>query len=120
VSNARQIPVDELFRQYVEAVEMVAADAVTQLAWMDSFRMPSDEILLQLNDAVYSFQPRLISAGLVTEPGVSAVAAIVAEFDSWTDLDLWRSDNALLERGEWDHVRETARRALTELNKPAS
>ena len=91
---------DELFRQYVEVVEVVAADAVSQLAWIDQMRVPSDEIRQQLDDAVFSFQERLVGSGRLSEAGLSAVASIVAEFDSWDDEALWRSDQALIERIE--------------------
>lgn len=58
------IPVELLFDQYREAVACVAMDADDQQAWMRSgeVHVPSDEILQQLDDAIYCFQPRLMRA----------------------------------------------------------
>jgi hypothetical protein len=120
VGDVRWISVDELFRQYLETVQLVAADAATQLAWMDRWRVPSDEIRLQLDDAVFSFEDRLLKAKRLTSADVLAVAAIRAEFDSWDEVALWRSREALAERTEWKQVRRIAQDALKVLQSPES
>ncbi len=113
----REISLDELFKQYVDAVEIVAADAATQRAWMDLHDFPADEIWQNLDQSVFSFTARLTRAGRLTEAAVSAVAAILTEFESWDNPSLWRSDDALGERAEWAQARETAQQALAVLKQ---
>lgn len=109
----------ETFVQYREAVAVVASSALDQQTWMRSLPVivPSDEIMLSLEDSVYAQQTRLVDAGLISHEAVAAVAAILAEFESWTDVTLWQSADAM-ERPEWNHVRATAARALLLLDAP--
>jgi hypothetical protein len=91
----------------------VAAEAAAQREWMRSgtVQVPSDEVIQDLGNVVFSHQPRLMRAGLLTSEATAAVAEILAEFEPWTDMTLWQSDEAM-ERPEWGSVRQTARRAL--------
>ena len=100
------------FREYREAIAIVAADAGEQVAWADANSWPWDEIRQTLDDAVYCQQGLLRRAWLLTDHAIEGVAQILAEFDAWTDESLWRSEEALKSRAEWARVRSIAKRAL--------
>jgi hypothetical protein len=80
--------------------------------------VPSDEIMQDLDDVVFTHQPRLLRAGLLSAEAADAVARVLAEYDSWTDASLWRSEEAM-DRAEWASVRRTARQALDAIDRGA-
>ena len=107
-----------LFAQYRESVELNAAESAAQRAWMHSgpVHVPSDEIMQELGAVVFTHQPRLLRAGLLSAESAEAVAKVLAEYESWADITLWRSEDAM-ERAEWADVRWAARHALNTIDR---
>ena len=111
----REISPKELLGQLRQTVELIAADAAYQLSWLRAERMPVDELMLQLDDAMPAWFPRLEQAGLSEIQGESALQSLLDLLTSlrW-DKALWQ-DEALSDRPEWQQVRELARGTLSVL-----
>ena len=118
---ARWVSPEELYEQYRQAVAVVAGDLEAQLAWMHTgeIHVGPDEIMLSLDDAVSVFQARLVRTNLLDPEAVEAVAKVLAEFNSWQDVTLWQSEEAMT-RPEWVHIRSTAAAALAIMTGHAS
>jgi hypothetical protein len=102
----------ELLGQLRKMVELVAADAADQLSWLLAERVPVDELMLQLDDAVPAWLPRLERAGLIEARAEPALQSLLDFLKSlrW-DQALWQ-DDALDSRREWQQARELARQTL--------
>lgn len=117
-SNMTEITERELFRQLREFVELLSADGSDQISWLLAQHVPVDELLLQLDDAVPAWFPRLERAGLIDTKAKSALQSLLDFLLSlrW-DKALWQ-DDALGNRSEWQQVRERARQTLSEMEDP--
>lgn len=108
----------ELFRQLREFVVLLSADSSVQLPWLQAQHVPVDELMLQLDDAVPAWLPRLERAGLI-DTGVKSALRVLLDFLvslRW-DTALWE-DDAVSDRTEWQQVRQLARQTLSELDDP--
>jgi hypothetical protein len=116
---ASWVPVAHLFAEYRASVALIAADATDQIAWLNDQpdSSASDEMMLQLDDAASTVQPRLVRAGLLDQDGIDAVEAILAHLESMTDDALWGDAEALRTRSEWVTARALASHALTRLDQ---
>jgi hypothetical protein len=109
----REVSPQELLGQLREMVELIGADAADQLSWLLAEHVPVDELMLQLDDAVPAWLPRLEQAGLIDAQAESALQSLLDLLKSlgW-DKALWQHE-ALTNRPEWQQVRELARRTLS-------
>jgi hypothetical protein len=101
-----------------EYLELLAADASTQIAWLRAERYPADEMLLQLDDAIYSWFPRLEESGLLTPAAKASVLSLREFMDALNEPELWRSPDALASAAEWRETRARAQAALELLGAP--
>lgn len=108
----------ELLRQLREVIELLAADGTDQLAWLTAEDVPADELMLQLDDVVPAWLPRLQQAGLIPVQAAGAIQNLLDLLHSlrW-DSSLWQ-DAAVNTRAEWKRIRGLAHEALSELPTP--
>lgn len=112
-----KISSQELLAQLREGVELLAAPAAEQEAWLVQHRVPADELALQLDDEVPAWFPRLSQAGLLSEEAQAALRALNDHFLSFggpQNAALW-TEEALYETRQWQRARELARHALAQM-----
>ena len=80
----KEITPAELLGQLREEIELIAAGAADQEAWLIEHRYPVDEIALQLDDSVFCFLPRLRREGLMPAELEAAVRQLDDHFDSFS------------------------------------
>jgi hypothetical protein len=108
----------ELFQQLREIVERLSADGPDQVSWLQAQHLPVDELMLQLDDAVPAWFPRLERAGLIEASAKSALQSLLDFLISlrW-DKALWQ-DEAVESRPEWQQARLLAHGTLSKLDDP--
>ncbi len=109
----------QLLSQLRETVGLLAAPAAEQERWLANQRYPVDELGLQLSDAVPMWLPRLSKAGLLTDNARQALKQLddaLGTFSGPENAALW-TEEALYNADQWQHVRDLARHAFTELGK---
>jgi hypothetical protein len=115
------IQVDELFRQLIEMVELLAASASEQKKWLRAEGYPPDELGLQFIDAVPGWFGRLEGASLLSRPAKDRLmelknllgALLVPSHQS-----MWVASGVTDQSSDWHRIRDLARLALVELNRP--
>lgn len=117
-----KISPQELLRELEKVVAILAAPASEQAKWLAEGRVvvPVDELALQLNDAEFSWFPRLrrhhlLSAG--SERSLKELHDAIEAMSSPDDTRLWESNEALFVHPEWENVRHIAKKALAEIRK---
>lgn len=108
----REISERELWDELRKVVELLAAEAPVQLAWLDENRYPSDELMLSLDDAKDAWFRRLEEAGLLTATVKESLLSLLEFLLSLQDPALWQSDGALVEAPEWREIRLRAGKSL--------
>jgi hypothetical protein len=115
----RDISERELFLQLRDSVELLAAQAPDQMAWLLSEHVPVDEMMLQLDDAVPAWFPRLEAAGLIGPNAENALRSLLDFLLSLKDTALWQ-DDALDDAPEWRQIRKIAGQTLSALDAPGT
>jgi len=113
-----EISVEQLLGQLREFVELLAAPAATQEAWLKKGRWPVDELAMQLDDAVPAWFPRLTEAGLLSAKAQQVLVVLLAALDDFSgrqNAALWTKD-ALYDAPQWQGVRDLAGRALAAMD----
>jgi hypothetical protein len=116
----REIGERELFRQLREFVELLAAEAADQKAWLCSEHVPVDEMMLQLDDAVPAWFPRLEQAGLIGTQAENALRSLLDFVLSLPSAKALWQDDALDDAPEWQQIRKIAGHTLSVLDAPSA
>ena len=78
----------------IEAVVVVAAPASDQVAWLDTYDVPPDEIALGFDDA-FRLAARLADEGQLSRevlPSLQMIDEVFSEMSQVTDVDRWTRD----------------------------
>ncbi|MCX5230904.1 hypothetical protein [Streptomyces sp. NBC_00233] len=98
----------------IEAVVVVATPASDQVAWLDRYDVPPDEIALGFDDA-FRLAGRLVDEGRLSRevlPSLQMIDEVFSEMAQVTDLDRW-TRAALTTDAGWGRARQLAREVLT-------
>ncbi|MFF8884042.1 hypothetical protein [Streptomyces flaveolus] len=98
----------------IEAVVVVAAPASDQVAWLDKYGVPSDEIALGFDDA-FCLAGRLVDEGQLSRevlPSLQMIDEVFSEMSQVIDVDRWAREALSTDAG-WGRARQLAREALT-------
>ncbi|WP_329013739.1 hypothetical protein [Streptomyces sp. NBC_00690] len=105
----------------IEAVLVVAAPASDQLAWLDKYDVPPDEIALGFDDA-FRLVGRLVDEEQLSRhvlPMLQMIDEVFSEMSQDTDVDRWTREALCTDAG-WGRARQSAREALTAEGEEAS
>ncbi|WP_228456684.1 hypothetical protein [Streptomyces durbertensis] len=98
----------------IEAVVVVAAPASDQVAWLDKYDVPPDEIALGFDDA-FRLAGRLVDEGRLSRevlPSLQMIDEVFSEMSQVTDVDRWTREVLATDAG-WGRARQLAREVLT-------
>ncbi|MFF3430509.1 hypothetical protein [Streptomyces sp. NPDC002602] len=98
----------------IEGVVLVAAPAPVQVAWLEKYDVPPDEIVLGFDDG-FRLAERLAQEGRLGATALSdlrMIDEIFSEMAKDEGTDRW-TRQALSTDAEWDRVRQLAREVLT-------
>ncbi|MFD8604300.1 hypothetical protein ACFV1S_19875 [Streptomyces globisporus] len=98
----------------IEAVVVVAAPASDQVAWLDKYDVPPDEIALGFDDA-FRLAGRLVDEGPLSRdvlPLLQVIDEVFSEMSQDTDVDRWTREALSADAG-WGRARQLAREVLT-------
>ncbi|MFF7770471.1 hypothetical protein ACIPIU_00680 [Streptomyces massasporeus] len=98
----------------IEALVVVAAPASEQVAWLDKYEVPPDEIALNFDDA-FRLAGRLVDEGQLSRgvlPSLQTIDEVFIEMSPKTGEDRWTRE-ALSSDAGWGRVRQLARDILT-------
>ncbi len=112
-----------LLEQLRAMVQLLAAPAPLQIAWLVEHKVPVDELALQFYDVVPAWFPDLEEDGLLHEPAKQALLSLNESLGVMSDSgrdSLWITDEALYSEPEWEHIRELAKTALEMLRAVGS
>ncbi|MFF7780358.1 hypothetical protein ACFZCG_38840 [Streptomyces tanashiensis] len=105
----------------IEAVVVVAAPASDQVAWLDKYDVPPDEIALGFDDA-FRLAWRLVEEGQLNRdvsPLLQMIDDVFSEMSQDTDVDRW-TRAALSTGAGWGRARQLAREVLTAAGEETS
>jgi hypothetical protein len=105
----------------VEAVVVVASPASAQVAWLDKYDVPPDEIALGFDDA-FRLAGRLIEDGQLSRsalPSLQMIDQVFSEMTQDSDVDRWTREALSTDAG-WGRARQLAREVLTAEDEEAS
>ncbi|MFI9296779.1 hypothetical protein [Streptomyces gardneri] len=98
----------------IEAVVVVAAPASDQVAWLDKYDVPPDEIALGFDDA-FRLAGRLADEGRLSRevlPSLQMIDEVFSEMSQVTVVDRWTREVLATDAG-WGRARQLAREVLT-------
>ncbi len=98
----------------IEAVVVVAAAAADQVAWLEKYDVPPDEIALGFDDA-FRLAGQLVEEGRLSPvvlPRLQMIDEVFCEMSQAAGMDRWTRE-ALSTDVEWDRARQLAREVLT-------
>ncbi|MEU9713544.1 hypothetical protein AB0E21_33855 [Streptomyces sp. NPDC047967] len=98
----------------IEAVVVVAAPASDQMAWLDKYDVPPDEIALGFDDA-FRLAGRLADEGRLSRevlPPLQMLDEVFSEMSQVTEVDRWTREALAIDAG-WGRARQLAREVLT-------
>lgn len=98
----------------IEAVVVVASSASDQVAWLDKYDVPPDEIALGFDDA-FRLAGRLVDEGQLSRdvlPSLQMIDEVFSEMSQDADVDRW-TRAALSTDARWRRARQLAREVLT-------
>ncbi|WP_369193259.1 hypothetical protein [Streptomyces djakartensis] len=98
----------------IEAVVVIAAPASDQVAWLEKFDVPPDEIALGFDDA-FRLAGRLVDEGRLSREALASLQMIdevFSEMSQVTDVDRWTREVLATDAG-WVRARQLAREVLT-------
>ncbi len=113
-----EIEPEELLIQFVESIELLAATADEQIAWLEGRNVPISELTLQFGDVYPIFCSRLIENGLLDYSDIQrleGVKAAIHDLEQSPKDDLFGNMGLIREAGEWQSLRNRAREALAGL-----
>ncbi|MFE3019469.1 hypothetical protein [Streptomyces sp. NPDC059256] len=105
----------------IEAVVVVAAPASDQVAWLDKYDIPPDEIALGFDDA-FRFAGRLVEEEQLSRhvlPMLQMIDEVFSEMSQDTDVDRWTREALSTDAG-WGRARHSAREVLATEGEEAS
>lgn len=97
----------------IDALVMLAAESIDQGAWIDKYRVVTDELALDFDHA-FGLVPALVEAGLLDAevlPDLEAIDETFTAMSGGQNAERW-SITALASDPGWIMARETARRVL--------
>ncbi|MER7733636.1 hypothetical protein ABTX80_22350 [Streptomyces erythrochromogenes] len=98
----------------IEAVAVVAADATAQLAWLQRYDVPPDEIALGFDDG-FRLAGQLVEEGQLSpevQPPLRTIDEIFNEMSRPEGPDRWTREALSTDAG-WARARQLAREVLT-------
>ncbi|MFI5808750.1 hypothetical protein [Streptomyces sp. NPDC051561] len=98
----------------IEAVVVVAATATVQVAWLEKYNVPPDEIALDFDDA-FRLAAHLVDEGQLSPvalPHLQMIDDVFSEMAQAAGMDPW-TRSALHTEAGWDRARQAARKVLT-------
>ncbi|WP_405851877.1 hypothetical protein OG361_04025 [Streptomyces sp. NBC_00090] len=98
----------------IEAVVVVAAPASDQVAWLDEYDVPPDEIALGFDD-VFRLAGRLVDEGQLSRdvlPSLQMIDEAFSEMYQDIYVDRWTREALSTDAG-WERARRLAREVLT-------
>ncbi|MGW0184616.1 hypothetical protein ACWDV7_02495 [Streptomyces sp. NPDC003362] len=106
---------DSSFRRrlLIESLTVLAADAQSQVAWLDRHGVGADEIALDFGEAVGMVEA-LVNEGHLGRgalPHLLEIDAILSEMSGAENADRWTRDALSVDEG-WSQTRRLARRVL--------
>lgn len=107
---------ETFFQMLIQALQLVAADAATQMEVLPSGVHIPDEVVLTFDESYLLFD-QVIEAGLVNSAQVEAVQKLHQHIHEMTlarDLSLWTLE-AMKSHPKWDEMRGLAKDTLTKL-----
>lgn len=115
--TVRKVFSGEPVEQIRQMVRLLAEPAPVQEAWLSEYGFPVDELALQIYDVVPSWLPELTQTGSITASADTALRHLEQYLQSMTKpSNVHLFDRlALHETGEWENVRQLARRVIAEL-----
>ncbi|MFG2339887.1 hypothetical protein [Streptomyces yangpuensis] len=97
----------------IEAVAVVAAAATAQVAWLERYDVPPDEIALGFDDA-FRLAGQLVEEGELSPvvlPRLQMIDEVFSEIDQDSGVDRWTRAAMSTDVG-WDRARQLAREVL--------
>ncbi|MEU2393469.1 hypothetical protein [Streptomyces sp. NPDC007369] len=101
-------------RMLIEALGVVAAAATAQVAWLEKYDVPPDEIALGFDDA-FRLAGQLVEDGQLSQaalPRLRMIDEVFSEMGRDAGADRWTRDALPTDAG-WDRARRLAREVLT-------
>ena len=117
--EVKSITPEALLGQLDEEVALLVATPAEQTEWAIRTGFPSEEIALQLYDAVSVFLARLRENALIDSRDEQALHDLVAYLGS-VQVRLFEAGPGVTEAPEWARVRELAEATLDTLRRPAA
>ncbi|MFJ9598074.1 hypothetical protein ACIRS3_35690 [Streptomyces virginiae] len=100
-------------RMLIEAVLVVAAAAPAQVAWLEKYDVPPDEIALGFDDA-FGLAGQLVEEGQISPavlPCLQMIDEVFSEIGLDSGVDRWTKAAMSTDVG-WDRARQLAREVL--------
>ncbi|MGC0327062.1 hypothetical protein RKD23_000052 [Streptomyces sp. SAI-170] len=105
----------------MEALVVVASPASTQVAWLDKYDVPPDEIALGFDDA-FRLVGRLVDEGQLSRdalPLLQAIDEVFSEMSQDANVDRWTREALSTDAG-WGRARHLAREVLAAADEETS
>ena len=115
-----EIEPKQLLVQLLDSVELLAAPANEQIAWIEAKNVPISELILQYGDVYPIFCSRLCENAVIDELDIrclESVKAAIYNLEQSPGDDLTSNLDPIREAPEWEAVRNSARGALASIKR---